>query len=117
MFRKPPIEGESLFYQYRFRPTEIEHFLKNAGFKVLQTVYWGNLETLWQYIVPLRHPNTRSFRWYDEVVMSGRPFRLTKLGKKLYSIIRRFTPWLFHYAWLIQAIKPKSGVINHDPSL
>jgi ubiquinone/menaquinone biosynthesis C-methylase UbiE len=107
VFHKPPIEAQTDFFQYRFRPDEMRCFLRDTGFRVLQTVTWGNLEILWQYFPPLRHPETRSLAWYNDMVMSGTHFRLTRFGMRLHATIRRFTPWLFHYAWLIQAVKPE----------
>lgn len=106
LLHKPPIERGMYFFQYRFRPAEMRHFLHSVGFSNMQTILWGNLETLWQYFPPLRHRLTMIYGWYSDVIMSGTPFRLTGVGMILHKIIRRLTPWLFHYAWMIQAEKP-----------
>ena len=94
------------FFQYRFSQAEMRGFLEEAGFRIQRTESWGNLETLWQYIPPLRHPATRQFRMYPEVVMSGMEDRLTTPGMWLHRVVRRVAPWLFAYAWAIRAVKP-----------
>ena len=109
LFHKPPIEKGDHFFQYRFRLAEMRRFLKETGFEILRVETWGNLETLWQYIPPLRHPETRGFRFYYEVVMSGTAQRLTGLGMGLHAVVRRVAPWLFAYAWAIRAAKPQTA--------
>ena len=107
LFGKPPLNGNGReFFQYRFSPAEMRGYLRVAGFRVKQTEKWGNLETLWQYVSPLRHPVTRKFRQYHEVVMSGMNERLTKIGMRLHQAVRGVAPWLFAYAWAIRVVKP-----------
>lgn len=104
---KPPLRRNGQeFFQYRFSAAEMRGFLKEAGFQIQETKSWGNLETLWQYVSPLRHPATRQFRVYPEVVMSGSEERLTTAGMWLHRAVRRVAPWLFAYAWAIRAVKP-----------
>jgi len=103
---KPRVsENGREFFQYRFRPAEMRRFLQATGFKVQRSRHWGNLETLWQYIPRLRHPGTREFGVYHEVVMSGTQQRLTRGGMWLHRAVRRAAPWLFAYAWAIRAVK------------
>lgn len=106
IFRKPIFERGNYFFQYRFSPGEMERFLTGSGFRIIETIPWGNMEIMWQFLPFLRHRETKMYRCYHDVVMSGTSFRLTPWGVRLHTLVRQFAPWMFQYAWIIQAVKP-----------
>lgn len=95
--KRPKIEMK--FYEYRYTRSELEQFVKQAGFELVETLPKDDLDKnrsimLWSDYTWLRHQD-------------GKLFHLNRLGTVIKSILNLITPFTYSALIVCIARKPK----------